>query len=620
MKHLSFLPTPRHIVNRPGFNRIIPGGRISLAGAPAQDLLFAGKSLARALREDAGVSWEIDARPSAGSAAGSGGVVIQAGARSVRNPEGYELGISRDGILVRSRTAAGALQGVRTLAQVIRQCGRRLPCLAITDEPDFPRRGVMLDVSRDKVPTLKTLFDLIELLGSWKINEVQLYTEHTFAYRNHRDVWAKASPLTGQDILELDRFCRTRGIDLVPNQNSFGHMHRWLTIPRYRDMAEAPNGCDTDWGRFKEPFSLNPTDPRSLALIREMFDELLPHFSSGQFNVGCDETMDLGKDRNKKLADRIGVGRIYLDFLKKIHREVTARGHVMQFWGDIILKHPKLVSQLPRDAVALSWGYEYDHGFAKECRTFKKAGLKFYVCPGTSTWTTILGRTDNAIGNIKNAAENGHAHGAIGILNTDWGDQGHWQYLPVSYLGYAYGAATGWSVKANRDASKLPRALDLFCFRDRAGVMGRLAYDLGNVYNTLGPRYFNASGLVRAMLTGNIADLKKHKEQKPEGYRRALRAIAKAVSPLAKAHMDRDDAELIKREFASGAALSRHAARRALLAYEENVGRASREKKALAADLKALIREYRELWHARNRPGGFVDSVRRLENAGKAYR
>ena len=233
---------------------------------------------------------------------------------------------------------------------------------------------------------------------------------------------------------------------------------------------------------------------------------------------------------------------------------------------------------------------------------------------------TILGRTDNALGNIRNAAENGLARGAIGILNTDWGDQGHWQYLPVSYLGFAYGAAVGWSLAANRDPGKLPRALDLFCFRDRAGVMGRLAYDLGNVYKTLGPRYFNASGLVRAMMTGKLTDIRKHKEQKPEGYRRALAAIARAIVPLGRSCMDREDAELVKREFASGAALSRHAARRALLAYEDNPRRASRAKKALARDLKGLIREYRELWHARNRPGGFIDSVRRLADAGKAYR
>ena len=74
--------------------------------------------------------------------------------------------------------AAGA-----TLRQLLREYGRRLPCLKIRDWPDFARRGVMLDISRGRVPKLETLLDLVERLADFKINEFQLYTEHTFAYR-----------------------------------------------------------------------------------------------------------------------------------------------------------------------------------------------------------------------------------------------------------------------------------------------------------------------------------------------------------------------------------------------------------------------------------------------------
>ena len=97
----------------------------------------------------------------------------------------------------------------------------------------------MLDISRDKVPTMATLFSLVDLLAELKINQLQLYTEHTFAYRNHPAVWAKASPMTGDEILQLDQYCRERFIELVPNQNSFGHMEQWLKLPQYRDLAEA---------------------------------------------------------------------------------------------------------------------------------------------------------------------------------------------------------------------------------------------------------------------------------------------------------------------------------------------------------------------------------------------
>jgi hypothetical protein len=100
----------------------------------------------------------------------------------------------------------------------------------------------MIDVSRDKVPTLATLFMLVDLFAELKINQLQLYTEHTFQYANHPDVWRDASPITPAEIRQLDEYCRARFIELVPNQNSFGHMARWLKHPRYAALAEAPDG------------------------------------------------------------------------------------------------------------------------------------------------------------------------------------------------------------------------------------------------------------------------------------------------------------------------------------------------------------------------------------------
>src|SRR5208282_1587898 len=98
------------------------------------------------------------------------------------HPEGYGLNISESGIQVRFRDLGGLHVAIATLRQLLRQYGNRLPCLEIHDWPDFPRRGVMLDISRGRVPKLETLLELVGHLADFKINEFQLYTEHTFAY------------------------------------------------------------------------------------------------------------------------------------------------------------------------------------------------------------------------------------------------------------------------------------------------------------------------------------------------------------------------------------------------------------------------------------------------------
>src|SRR5688500_11680926 len=350
-------------------------------------------------------------------------------------PQGYALDVAPGRVALHAADDAGRFYAHQTLEQVRRQCSGALPRLRIEDWPDFPNRGVMLDISRDKVPTMETLFGLVDLLAHLKVNQLQLYTEHTFAYSQHEEVWRDASAMTPEQVRELDAYCRARHVELVQNQNSVGHMHRFLKHERHRPLGEVEDGFTFPWGFYHEGgLSLNPLDPRSLELIEGLYDELLPNFTSRQFNVGCDETFDLGLGKSKADCARRGKERVYLEFLLKIYDAVKRRGRTMQFWGDIILHSPDLIRELPRDVIALNWGYDWNHPFAKETRAFADAGIPFYVCPGTSSWLSFGGKVDNAIANLHSAAENGLKNGATGYLNTDWGDLGHHQYLPLSDL------------------------------------------------------------------------------------------------------------------------------------------------------------------------------------------
>jgi N-acetyl-beta-hexosaminidase len=224
---------------------------------------------------------------------------------SIGQKQGYTLQISNDGILLTGNDAEGLWNGVLTLEQLsaIAQKEGAFPMVKITDWPDFERRGVMLDISRDKVPTMASIYKLVDQLAKWKINEFQLYTEHTFAYQNHKKVWENASPMTAEQVIELDAYCKERFIDLVPNQNSFGHMRRWLKHKEYVHLAECPKPAKTIWGMMSKT-SLSPVEPGSLKLVEELFNELLPNFSSEYVNIGCDETVELGCGKSKAICKR----------------------------------------------------------------------------------------------------------------------------------------------------------------------------------------------------------------------------------------------------------------------------------------------------------------------------
>src|SRR5213079_1013506 len=88
--------------------------------------------------------------------------------RAPDHPEGYALVINRQGVTIFYREAGGLRAAAATLRQLMREYGRRLPHLSITDYPDFPRRGIMLDVSRGRVPNLNTLLGLVDLLADFK--------------------------------------------------------------------------------------------------------------------------------------------------------------------------------------------------------------------------------------------------------------------------------------------------------------------------------------------------------------------------------------------------------------------------------------------------------------------
>jgi hypothetical protein len=609
------VPAPRNLEWTGGSYIQHHGSLIELPGANPQSLLFIAQRVQRAVQDCCGTGWEVVA----GDAAPEDQVALRIAVQPQSSipTQGYELEISARGSRLTGRDLPGVFYGACTLIQIIQQCGTSLPSLRITDWPDFPARGVMLDVSRDRVPTMRTLYQLVDQLAGWKINQLQLYTEHTFAYRRHPQVWKNASPFTGQEILELDRFCRERFIDLVPNQQSFGHLAPWLNLPDYKHLAEVQDGYQTPWGYREGSFSLSPVGSQSINFLHGLYAELLPHFSSQMFNVGCDETWDLGQGHSQEECQRTGKGRVYLNFLHQIYDEVKCFGKIPQFWGDIIVEHPELIPELPKDMIALEWGYEAAHPFDAHGAQFSASGIPFYVCPGTSSWCSIAGRTDNALENLRSAAEQGLRHGAIGYLNTDWGDYGHWQVWPVSSLGLMAGAAYAWALESNQ-ALDIAKALSWHAFRDTSGTMGNAAYRLGNIYRAVGIEPHNASVLFWVM-QWPLEKICAYPGLTLAAFERSLTSVEETTAAMQGAKMAHPDANLIHDEFALTIEMLRHACKRGMLAFETDAARVSALKDDLSVSLSHLLEDHQRIWLMRNRSGGLTTSTARLEKLKEDY-
>lgn len=443
----------------------------------------------------------------------------------------------------------------------------------------FANRGFMLDISRNKVPTMSTLRTIVDILKTFGYNQFQLYTEHTFEYSRHEAAWKNASPVTPGEVRELDAYCRINDIELVPNQNSFGHLENWLKLPEYNHLAAMPKGgAVTPWGSVKEhPTTLHPGKRESLEFLAGLYDELLPCFTSRLFNVGCDETFEIEDPE------------IYLGFLLKVCDLAASRGVRPMVWGDIVLKHPELVERLPKNLLMLDWGYEGNHPFAAEARRFREAGLDFYVCSGTSSWNSLAGRVENMRENMAAAESAGRLNGACGYLVTDWGDFGHWQPLAASLPGIILG---GWFASHGAKAAtmNLEEALDSVMGVPLGGTLLRL----GTLYLRGGALRANASELFR-ILSGD------------RGYSR---------------HPNLTDAVLA--EISSVAEGCRHAAAAFVGDYYGPSAVWAREIVFMAnmvdaachrrdeRRLAALREEHRRVWLLRNRTGGLEESLAKM--------
>ena len=561
----------------------------------------------------------------------------------------YRLTMNPGKVVLQYNSEAGLHYALVTLKVLKTNYGNNIPCADIQDSPDMPVRGLMLDISRNKVPTLQTLVGIVELLGDLKYNHFELYIEgFSFAYPSFQKFWeGSLTPLTGAEIQKLDSICRENYIDLVPNQNSLGHMDDWLATNEYKDLAECPDGYKL-MGLITKKSTLDPYDERSLKLVERMTDDLLPNFTSSTFNVNLDEPFELGEGKSKRISKKKGVENVYLDYVLKIHDMATARNKKMLMWGDIGLRHPDMLGRLPKDITLLDWGYESLYPFEKNGHRLDSAGVSFYVCPGTSSWTSITGRTVNMMDDIENAVVNGKKYGAKGMLVTDWGDMGHWQYLPVSYAGYATGGALGWN-SGSRSVMPLQRFLDTYVFRDSVSKMAGFALNMGRYNHFEEFMMFNMTTTMMSFqlgiqdkvmvdavfekimngITGMMKDLapelidtvlNRYNGRINYDYAGLNAYLDQQLAVLDKVKMEVQDSSLIKDEYRNAISLIRLGAELKLYIQKKNdmtVASRVEQLDKINRLCSGYLGENKRLWMIRNKPGGYDTSVALLTGLQK---
>ena len=516
--------------------------------------------------------------------------------------EEYKLTVAAEGVTVESACEEGLFRAATSLHQMVKRGKGQLPLCEIADKPEIARRGYMLDISRGRMPKVETIKTMIDFLAALKYNEFQLYMEgDCFKYAAYPKETADFDCLTPEDIRELDAYCKARFMDLVPNQNSFGHMYTWLRKPDFHHL-----------GLFERedqvPSTLNPLLDETFEFMDNLYQSLLPHFSSEYVNIGLDEAYGLGKYQIEEYCKQKGKDVVFMEWLNKLNTLINEKYHKkVMFWADMIYNYPQSYHMVPKDAVALEWGYELiqSQRMTDHCIAYRDAGVRYYVCPSCNTHGSLTSRMDVTTFNIRTCGELAVEYGAEGLLLTDWGDGGHPQFGVWSMVPCALNGQYGWNTGAKQDGESFKadfiRNAETFVDEEvfAGAPVSRLMYRMANYYLLEPERLhvctMSAKELCMPLSQTKYAHLFDLKDSGDDFYfDNVIDYVRRVMADIEKLEFD----ELFKREIRITAQLIELGSEvcKVKLHPQKSAGEADR----LAAMIDKILPEYIELWNIRN--------------------
>lgn len=413
---------------------------------------------------------------------------------TISNPavrgQAYVLETSPAGSVAVAGGEAGLFYAAVTLSKLLAP-GATIPCLTIQDQPALPARAVLLDVSRGRVPTLSTLKEFVALLADLKFNQLTFNLEHTFACPAHPVIGAGHDPLTAKELKALSEFAAARHVEIIPFQQSFGHLRGILSLPDYQRLA---------YDR-RYQWSLDPSNDDVYRLLADLYDAQLSAAPSRFFHVGGDEPFDLIKYYDPARFKGRSRAAVIRDHYLKLHELVTARGRTMMLWADAVVAHPEILPDLPRDVVLCHWDYgtgalEGPERYRPALELLSASGHPFYAC--TCTWSMMKIFPDLAImrANHEGMVPLAKQLGAAGHMVTIWGDMGHMNLLGLETYPLAYAAKHAWEDQPHFDESFAP-AYSWTVFSDPDNTSGAMAENLDQVNQLLkGPAGMGGIGFL----------------------------------------------------------------------------------------------------------------------------
>jgi hypothetical protein len=212
-----------------------------------------------------------------------------------------------------------------------------------------------------------------KVLAPGGVNVIVLEVGYNYEYQSHPEL-RQTKYITKAEARDLARFCRARGIRVIPQLNCLGHQSWRNTLypllAQYREFEEPPDSPPGK--RWTELRSWCPLHPGVNPVVFALMDELIDAFEADAFHVGMDEVLVIASKNCPRCKDQTAA-EVFAKAVNDYHRHlVDEKKLTMLMWGDRLIDArvtkydgwsasnngtPAAVDLIPKDIVICDWHY-----------------------------------------------------------------------------------------------------------------------------------------------------------------------------------------------------------------------------------------------------------------------
>jgi hexosaminidase len=365
----SIVPLPQKIETKKGEFQLTSETKIFVDAASEQAGRYLGAQLQRYSGQSVQVQQGVD------SGAKQNILLTSKDAKAGLGPEGYELSINSDSVVIRGEPA-GVFYGVQSLLQLLPTASSnasvasrsvQIPCVQIEDQPRFKWRGLELDVARHFF-TKDEVKQLLDALVLYKINtfhwhltddqgwriEIKKYPRLTEIGAWRKGVGFGLDPksttsygpdglyggfYTQDDIREVVAYAKERHITIVPEIEMPGHASAALSAYPQLSCTGGPFTPDLPGGIFDGVYCAG--NDESFSFLQDVLSEVFELFPGKYVHIGGDEVLTNNWHNCIKCQARLKQEGLKNDielesyFIRRMEKFINSRQKNLIGWSEI---------------------------------------------------------------------------------------------------------------------------------------------------------------------------------------------------------------------------------------------------------------------------------------------